>query len=148
MSPITGITTDTAMSNHTPPPHDQDPPDYSDSTVRLKPLLLFFFWSTVFCAAVFFGMRWILNDLENRDFEQRAALPAMVQERQLPPADQPRLQARPVVELAVHRAYEKSLIDNGAAWADTAKTRARIPVTNAMEILVAKKAFPVRGAAK
>lgn len=148
MPRITGSITDTSMSNHPNPSHDQEPPDYTDSTVRLKPLLLFFFWSTVFCAAVFFGMRWILNDLENRDFEKREALPAMVQERQLPPEDMPRLQARPVVELAVHRAYEQSLIDHGAAWADTAKTRARIPVTNAMDILVAKKAFPARGAAK
>ena len=102
------------MSHHTPTPNDQKP-DYDDSTVRLKPLLLFFFWSTVFCAAVFVSMRWVLNDLEARDFEKRQEMPAFVSERVLPPVDQPRLQARPVVELSVHRAFEQSLIDNGVA---------------------------------
>ena len=131
------------MSHHTPTPNDQKP-DYDDSTVRLKPLLLFFFWSTVFCAAVFISMRWVLNDLEARDFEKRQEMPAFVNERVLPPADQPRLQARPVVELSVHRAYEQSLIDNGVVWADSAKTRARIPVTNAMAILVSGNKFPAR----
>lgn len=127
-------------------PIDPESRDYTDKDVQIKPLMTFFVGTAITVGAVFCILYAIWKDLDARDADRENALPAMAVERQLPPDGQPRLQARPLVELAVHQAYEKSLVDNGVSWADAGKTKARIPVTNAMEILAARNAFPVRAA--
>ena len=123
----------------------QKPRDYTDKDVHLKPLVMFFVVTALAVTVVFVILRVIQTDLANSDFERTKALPDFATERQLPPEDMPLLQTHPTQELAAHRAYEKSLIDNGVAWADPGKTKARIPVTNAMQILISQNAFPARG---
>lgn len=126
--------------------NDADQRDYADKDVQLKPLWMFFIATTVTIGVVFLILRVVGSDLAARDFERTSKLPEFATARQLPPADMPRLQAQPLVELAVHQAYERNLIDGGVAWADAGKTKARIPVTNAMQILMTKPdVFPVRG---
>lgn len=129
--------------------HDHKPDekerDYSDADIHLKPLAMFFVITFISVGLCFVILRVIQNDLTKRNFDNDNKLPAFATERQLPPENMPRIQAHPLTELAVHRAYEKSLIDNGVSWADAGKTKARIPVTNAMEILISQpNAFPAR----
>jgi hypothetical protein len=123
---------------------NKNKPESSPRDVPVKPFLWFFAAGGLAVFFVFTILRMVLADLESRDFDRAQSLPAFVTERQLPPENLPRLQVRPAVELTVQRAYEQSLINNGIAWADPGKTKVRIPVTNAMEILVAKQAFPAR----
>jgi len=135
-----------SSTRHHPPSPDHPKCDYTDKEVQIKPLIWFFIFTFAFCILVMAGLRIYLKDVEAGSFEHEQSLPGFVRERQLPPADMPLLQVRPDDELADHRAYERSLIDNGAAWADAGRTKARIPVTNAMEIMLARPdAFPVRG---
>lgn len=125
--------------------HDDGQRDYSDKDIHLKSLWMFFLVTIISIGVTFVILRVIGRDLANSDYERTSKLPGFATERQLPPEGQPRLQAHPVQELAVHHAYEKALIDGGVSWADAGKTKARIPVTNAMQILGAKPdAFPAR----
>lgn len=127
---------------HTAP--DPEKRDYTDADISIKAIVMFFAWSVVFVGVVFAILNVIWHDLDHSDADREAALPSFVTDRQLPAENLPRIQAQPLVGLAVHRAYEKNLVDGGVQWADAGKTKVRIPVTNAMDILVAKKAFPVR----
>ena len=134
--------------SHEPKNNSQEPRDYSDKDIKLRPLWMFFI-VTVISIGVMFWIFWqVEKDFEGREYERTKDVPDFATERQLPPEDKPRLQAHPMQELAVHRAYEESLINNGVSWTDAGKTKARIPVTNAMEILISQKAFPVREAAQ
>jgi hypothetical protein len=130
------------------PKHNNEPPkppEYADRDIDLKALWMFFIGTVIFVGLSFIILRVYQTDYGVRNFDAEKKLPDFATERQLPPEDMPRLQARPLVELAVHRAGEESLINGGVAWTDASKTRARIPVTNAMEILIAKPdAFPAR----
>ena len=123
--------------------HDPESRDYTDADVQIKPLMTFFAGTAVCVLVVFCVLKVVWKDLDARDADRENALPAMATERVLPPEGQPLLQARPMIELAVHRAYESNLTTT-VGWADAAKTKARIPVTNAMDIVLAKKIFPAR----
>ncbi len=123
------------------------PREYADRDINLKSLWMFFLVSAVSLAAVFGVLRAIQSGLALRDLENSEKLPDFAAARQLPPADMPRLQAHPLQDLAAQHAYEDALINGAVAWADTNKSKARIPVTNAMQILISKEgAFPARTA--
>ena len=121
-----------------------EPRDYTDKDVRLKPLVVFFIGSTIFVAFTFIVLRLVINDYDAGQEIKRQNQPDFAAERMLAPTNLPRLEIDEPAELAEHRAYEKSLIDNGVTWADAGQTVARIPVTNAMDILLSKNAFPAR----
>ena len=84
------------------------------------------------------GMRGLFSLYERRDTHE--PLSPLAVERQLPP--EPRLQVNEPADLAAHRAWEASLIEEYRVI-DAAAGRVQIPVERAME-LVAQRGLPHR----
>ena len=117
--------------------------DGSDG-VRLKTLFVFLLYVVAAIAAVA-GITWVFflraqNDLSAVGAEKSPLLA----ERQLPPANQPRLQVMPQLDLEAQHKYEDALIDGGVT--NLGGGRARIPVAEAIRIMAAKSDvyFPAR----
>lgn len=122
---------------------DIKPPEYQDRDILLKPLWMFFLVTIISVGGCFWILRVLQRDLEVRITDSEKPSSPLTAERQLPPETMPRLQVRPVLELQVMRAHEDALINGGVQWADSAKTKARIPITNAMQLILSKPgAFP------
>lgn len=121
------------------------PPEYQDRDIQLKPLWMFYLITVIAVGLTFVILRVFQNDYNTRIMDAEKPSPALAAERQLPPEGMPRLQVRPVLELQVMRAHEDAIINGGVQWADAGKTRARIPVTNAMQLILSQPgAFPAR----
>jgi hypothetical protein len=75
----------------------------------------------------------LLRALEGSAARQDPKLSPLARAAPLPP--EPRLQKTPVRDFAAFRAQEDELLTS-YGWADTEKTKVRIPIARAMELLV------------
>lgn len=113
-----------------------------DEEINYRPIWIFIIGLFATCAFSFV-LIWGSVAFLNRSAEKHD--PALPEARRQGPPPEPHLEASPPATLRAVRAEEQAILD-GWGWADPAKSRARIPITRAMEI-VAAKGLPARAAA-
>ena len=115
-----------------------------DSELNFKWIFGFVIGLTVVCA-IAFALMWGVAVLQKRRLVREDAPPPVLAEARVKRVPQgPLLQSDPEKDLRDFRAREAAIL-SGWAWADAARTHARIPVERALEI-VAARGFPPRTA--
>jgi hypothetical protein len=110
---------------------------YEERDVVLRPIVLGGLALAAVIVGTFVLMRALDRGLVARETERSAPASPLAESygRQTPPA--PQLQENPRRDLAELRAREQALLD-GYGWIDRPAGRVRIPVSRAMELLVAE----------
>jgi hypothetical protein len=121
-------------------PDSNAPRDYTDSDIRIKPILFFGVFTAVFTAITFIGVELVFHVFKRASNAEVAATSRFAQERVLPP--EPRLQVDERRRLMENRAAEQRIVDE-YAWVDKGAGVVRIPVERAVE-LVAERGLPSR----
>ena len=118
----------------------QEPRDYSDKDIRIKPILVFGILTAVFTAITFMGMAMVFKVFRTTTDAEVAPTSRFVEERVLPP--EPRLQVNEKRTL-----QQQHVIDTATsteyAWIDKNAGVVRIPVERAVD-LVAERGLPSR----
>ena len=117
------------------PRRGADGPPYETRDVNVRNTVLVMGGLALSAAAVIGGMVLFLRITTER---QRAALPSLTPQqttRLVPPP--PNLQPNPYVDLARERAQARAALD-GYGYLDPARTRARIPIDRAMQVVVGR----------
>jgi hypothetical protein len=110
---------------------------YEERDVVLRPIVLGGLALAAVIVGTFVLMRALDRGLVARETERSAPASPLAESygRQTPPA--PQLQENPRRDLAELRAREQALLD-GYGWIDRPAGRVRVPVSRAMELLVAE----------
>ena len=122
--------------------HHQQPSgrDFEDKDIRLRPILLFFFWTALFTAGVFFAIHYFQVKMETGVANQDAPISTFATEPvQFP---EPRLQVNEQLTLAQQREREAAQLHR-YAWVDQAAGVVQIPIDRAMELVV-ERGLPAR----
>jgi len=115
-----------------------------DSELNYRGIFGFVIGLTAVCLVVF-ALMWGLSLREKSQLvKQDAPAPPLAEARAKELPTGPLLQRDPEGDLAAFRARENAVL-TGWGWTDASKTRARVPVDRATEIVLAK-GFPPRTA--
>lgn len=117
---------------------------HEESSVQVKPVLIFALMLVIVSVATFMTVRFLLDYFNVNQTRTEAPLSPFADPQPLPPM--PRLQVSSGQDLRELRAAEDKVL-NGYRWVDKQAGIVGIPVNQAMEIL-AKKGLPVRDEAK
>jgi len=92
--------------------------------------------------AAFLSMRWTFELLSSREAARQEAPATLVTDPGPARPPEPRLQANPRLELQAMRAEEKAVLES-YGWVDREKGVARMPIDEAMKIVV-QRGLPAR----
>ena len=120
-----------------------EPRDYSDKDIRIKPILVFGTLTAVFTAVSFLGVALVFKMFRMSTDTAVAPSSRFVEERVLPP--EPRLQVDEKRTLQQQRAIDQVTVTE-YAWIDKGSGVVRIPVERAVD-LMAERGLPSRTAA-
>lgn len=125
---------------------EQQNPDirHEDSSVQVKPLIIFALLLVIVSAATFVTVKFLLDYLNINRTRTEAPLSPLADPQPLPPL--PRLQVSSGQDLKELRAAADKVLDS-YHWVDKEAGIVGIPVNQAIEIL-AKKGLPARDEAK
>jgi len=115
---------------------------FEKSDARPSAILRFLLWLLFGTIAVFILMRWMFVGLAAYE-ERQQPPPPIMNAGGTPEAPLPRLQARPVEELARYRAEQQKIL-HGYGWMDQQKGIVHIDIDDAMR-LVAERGLPLEG---
>lgn len=123
--------------------HQQN--DYTDSDIRIKPLVVFIATTLVVAVAVVFFTYYLFNR-----YAAQSGQDAITKSERLIALSRPTNAvvegaAEAVIALAAQRAREDAVL-NHYKWLDAEKGVVQIPVARAMEVMVENGLFPVRPA--
>ena len=121
-----------------------EPRDYSDKDIRIKPILVFGLLTAIFTAFSFIGVAYVFRMFRTTTTAEVAPTSRFVEERVLPP--EPRLQVDEKRTLQQQRAIDQVTVTE-YAWVDKGSGVVRIPVERAVD-LIAERGLPSRAAAE
>ena len=121
-----------------------EPRDYSDKDIRIKPILVFGLLTAIFTAFSFIGVAYVFRMFRTTTTAEVAPTSRFVEERVLPP--EPRLQVNEKRTLQEQHALDKATVTE-YAWVDKGSGVVRIPVERAVD-LIAERGLPSRAAAE
>ncbi len=124
---------DTKLTEHPGPRHEQ-------SSLNIRPIVLFGLGLLVMSAIVFVSMDWLFDYFAARQAKVDVLPSPLADPRQLPP--EPRLQVDPAHDLQRMRAAEDAAL-NSYHWIDQEKGIVSIPIDRAITVL-AEKGLPAR----
>jgi len=116
-------------------------PDWQDRDIRVKTLVLALCLIALVIVLTMGGMHMLFTSYAVRMQQADQPVSLLATERILPEGV-PLLQAKPLEELAAHRAAEDELLST-YGWSDQSLGVAHIPIERAMELKL-EQGFPVR----